>query len=108
MKHKVKVRMARKMQTPLERSKTAKTEDGIPTHEGIFTTRAWEDRSSGIRARVSRKQGAAHARAVARKAAATPRVLPMWRQRLNAQVEGIRQRRAARNAAYQAKHATSV
>lgn len=99
MSHKNKVRMARKMRTPDEIQKT-----DHKAHEGIFTSAAWERRHEDIAARVARQQEAAHERAIARKAAMTVKPIPKWRQRINASLEAMRQRRAARNIRYQAKH----
>lgn len=55
--------------------------------------------------RVVRRVRASQERAAARKAA-TKKVVPAWRQRLNASLEAARQRRSARRANYAAKHQT--
>lgn len=94
------------MQTHAERGH-GKDAEGYNLHRSIFDTFGWNDRRRAIQARVSKRVAASQARAAARRAAAQPKILPMWRQRLNAQLESMRARRAARNAAYQAKHSNA-
>lgn len=109
MKHQHKVKLARKMRTPDEISKTHTDAEGKRTHEGIFTTAAWEARKAGIAGRVARKQTLAHERAVTRRASAGPRQPSKFRLRL-AEMRAQRiSRRAGRRAAYASKHpATTV
>ena len=57
MKHKDKVRLARKM----------RSRNDIKNHEPIFGTKAWDIRKLGIAGRVQRQQGATHKRALQRK-----------------------------------------
>jgi len=108
MKHKDKVKLARKMRTPLEISKTARNEDGTPTHEGIFTSEAWETRKIGIASRVARKRALAHERAAIRKAAVGQKPLPRWRQKLAAMRAERIAKRAGRHAAYARRNAPSL
>lgn len=70
--HLRKVRMARKMRKPIEMSRKMVylDKEGKPTratYANIFDTEAWMLRKEHIRQRVARQQGAAHARALARK-----------------------------------------
>lgn len=71
--HRNKVKMARKMRTRAEisRSLSYVDKDGKPirsTHANIFDSEAWLIRKHLIAQRVKRHQAEAHARALARKA----------------------------------------
>lgn len=103
--HKDKIRIAKQLQTPLERSRTARDSEGKLTHEPIFQTAGWELRKAEIAARVARRVRVSQAKAAARRAAAQPKVVPIWRQNLNARIQAYRNNRAAKRAAYKAKHA---
>lgn len=59
--HKMKVRIAKSLPRTAEDDKY---------NRGKFETEGWDARKAGIQARIARKQGATHERALARKAAA--------------------------------------
>lgn len=100
MSHANKVHLARSMQTNAE---LRRGED----HEGIFTTLAWLRRKDSIRTRVARRVALSQTKATARRAAAQPKVLPRWRQALNARIAAYQADRASKRAAYKAKHQTA-
>lgn len=95
------------MRTADEQSQR-KDEEGHRLYEGIFTSKAWEARKEAIAARVARRIEDSRKRAIARRAAAKPRIVPMWRQRLNVHLEARRAQRRAKDAAYKAKHGVAV
>lgn len=107
MNHREKTRLARRMRTPRETRRFEVDENGQLTHEGIFTSAAWDARRNAISARIRKQQGAVHDRAVARREAAQGR--PTIMTRMRRQLEAMRLRREEsrreRNQKYQRKHA---
>lgn len=105
MTHATKVKLARSMRTPDEASKTNRDAEGKRTHEGIFTSKAWELRKAQIAARVARKQAAAHARAEARHAGPKVSIITRATRLLQAANAARIERKQRRQAAYDRRNA---
>ena len=109
MKHIEKVRIARQLQTPLERSMTARNEEGQLTHEPIFQTLGWETRKAEIAARVARKIEKSQYKAFIRKQSkvGVAAFFTRAQQRLQAMRLAQQQRKQKRQQAYNRKHANA-